>query len=58
MLLKNKGIIVEEAVDGYEAVEMVQRQPHEFDMIFMDYEMPRMVRMVIIYRSFSICLPF
>ena len=43
MLLKNRGILVEVAADGEEAVEMVKKKSYDFDMIFMDYEMPRMV---------------
>ncbi|KAJ1401114.1 hypothetical protein B484DRAFT_405826, partial [Ochromonadaceae sp. CCMP2298] len=58
-LLKNNGYLVEEAVDGVDCVEQMQKQVHEsskfleqdsgmvqdlqeFDLILMDFEMPRM----------------
>ena len=42
-LLEEKGILVEEAVDGTEAVKMVSgSEPGYYDLIFMDIQMPNM----------------
>ena len=43
MLLKSRGVTVEMAEDGQQAVEMVEKRPQDFDLIFMDCQMPVMV---------------
>ena len=43
MLLKNRGMSVEMAEDGQQAVAIIEKRPFDFDIIFMDYQMPVMV---------------
>ena len=41
-LLGDTGLIIDCAVNGVEAVEMIESKPDEYDMVFMDLQMPKM----------------
>jgi len=41
-LLKDSGLIIECAVNGKEALDMVSADPEKYDIIFMDLQMPEM----------------
>ena len=41
-LLKGSGLEVEFAFDGIEAISKVSKNPHAYDLIFMDLQMPKM----------------
>jgi len=41
-LLGDTGLIIDCAVNGVEAVEMIEAAPDKYDMVFMDLQMPKM----------------
>jgi CheY-like chemotaxis protein len=49
MLLKKYNIESDVASNGQEAVDAVRRDQEQYDMIFMDFTMPVMVRFIIDY---------
>jgi CheY-like chemotaxis protein len=42
LLLQKKGMVCDMAVDGVDALEIVEKNPGKFDLIFMDNMMPNM----------------
>jgi len=41
-LLEDSGLMIDTAVNGSEAVEIIKSEPGKYDMIFMDLQMPQM----------------
>jgi len=41
-LLSETGVIIDEAENGLEALEMIKAEPERYDLVFMDMQMPKM----------------